>query len=272
MSAPHHPYDRAVGDAWRDSVVDVVEVLCGYHLPPGTQPSPTRLEQGQLEVDGLVADPSGGLIHVEFQTRSDTTLGLRMARYWTALVTDLRSPPPEQHVVLLHPDADAYGIGFFQHGEMHLTYEVHRLWEIEPENLLARTSLLRFAPLAQASNTRERLELAVRAARLIRQQLEPDAATQALYWTAQLANLYLDRAQISDVLERGRMPIDLSHIQLVVETRRDDLRRVAVGRFEDQALAQRISNVPVDLIDDALDLIGRASPEELATWLEQHGA
>lgn len=49
-------------------------------------------------------------IHVEFQTRADRGLGLRMLRTFSAL-GGLFGSPPEQHAVWLHPDGDSLAIG-----------------------------------------------------------------------------------------------------------------------------------------------------------------
>ncbi len=277
---PHHPFDRALREAWRDGLTDVVEVLCGRPLPAGSQPLDARTEQGVLEVEGLVADADGALVHVELQTRADPALGLRMLRYWVALTKDTKLPPPDQHVVLLHPDADRAGIGSYRSGRASLDFAVHRLWETSPEALFSRPRLLRLVPLCKAPSLKARLDLIARAARAIHDQLPTEQAAQAVCWMAQLATLYLYPADLSAVLERSHMPIDMSNSFLVLEAKaeatvvanRDAVRRVAARRFGDEALAGRAAAAPADLLEEAIDVVATASPEELVTWLDSHNA
>jgi len=271
----HHPYDRAARDAWRRSARDVVEGLLGRRIRPSIAGDP-HLELGPLEVDGLVVDEAGTPVHVEFQTRADRALGARMARYFAALNVP-RRPPPDQHVVLLHPDADFLGIGTYSHGRMHLRYEVHRMWEIDAEVLLGWPGLLRLLPLARPPASGDRAELLAIAARAIRERLAGHDADSALYWALHLANLYLSQAVIAETLEALHMPIDLSHTSLVresrAEARRQDLRRIVVARFGDSQLADRAAILPEGLLEDAIDVTATAgSVAEITSWLDAHDA
>lgn len=276
---PHHAYDRAMRDAWRRWPADLVEGLLGRRLSGGVTAQATYLERGPLEVDALYTDADGTPIQVEFQTRADRTLGFRMFRYFGAL-DSLSGPPPEQHVVLLHPDAEFPGIGTYRRGNLvELRYDVHRLWHMDPDALLARDGLLRLVPISRARNDGHRVELLARAARAIIERLSPGDRTDNLYWTANLATLYLDRDVISATLEDLRMPIDLSHTNFARElraeealaTRRADVRRIVVARFGDESLGERVASAPESVLEDAIDLVATAKdPAEITAWLKIH--
>lgn len=280
---PYHAYDRAVRDAFRHSVVDVVEGLFGRRVAPGAEALQTQVERGPLEVDGLVMAQDGAPIHVEFQTRADRDLNFRMTRYFAALDHPDR-PPPEQHVLLLSPDADRESLGEHLRGGLHLRFEIHRLWHIDPEALFARPGLLRLAPLAQAADNDERVELLRRAAREIRAHFAGDEERDNLLWTSHLANLYLPGPLVARTLEVMHMPIDLSETSLIKDAvargvaegedsaRRNDLRRIVRVRFGDQELAERTATVPKSLFEDAFDLaVTAANPDEIRVWLQTHG-
>lgn len=280
--ATHHPYDRAARDALRHATVDFVEVLFDHPLPAGAVAEQTKLEQGELEVDGVVSDARGVKIHVEFQARADRTIGLRMARYWTAL-TAPEGPAPEQHLVLLHEGADLPGLGEYAHGTMRLTYHVTRLWEIDPELLLARVGLARFAVLGRASSLEQRAGLLARSVRVIKAGLPADRAVAAVAWSAELANLYLDADIIADVFKGSEMPIDLSHTPIAVQAReegreagreegregqREMIRRVLSSRFGAQGLAARVQAIPDALLLEAIDRAATASAGDFTAWLD----
>jgi len=278
---PHHAYDRAMRDAWRRWPADLVEGLLGRPLPGGATARATDLEPGLLQVDALITDAAGTPIHVEFQTRQDRALGYRMARYFGAL-DNFSGPPPEQHVVLLHPSADFPGIGTYSRGDLlELRYGVHRLWEIDADVLLSRTGLLRMVPLARATGVPERIELLVRAAGAIREHLGQEDPTRSAEWAAILATLYIRRDVVFETMEGLRMPIDLTDSFLVRDSRaegataarRDDVRLIILGRFVDRALAERAASAAESLLEDVISLSATAEDAtEITAWLEAHGS
>jgi hypothetical protein len=275
---PHHAYDRAMREAWRRWPVDLVEGLLGRSVPDGAKAQETHLEPGPLDVDALVVDRDGTRIHIEFQTRADRSLGFRMLHYFTALGS-LFGSPPEQDVVLLHPDADFPGIGVYRWRDaLAFGYQVHRLWEMDAEVLLARTGLLRMVPLARAASPEDRVELLTLAARAIRERLGQDDPTHTADWTAILATLYLSGDVVSETMEDLHMPIDLSDSFLARESRaagrRDAVRLIIVERFGDEALADRLSaSVPEGLLEDVIRVAASAgNATELTDWLQSRNA
>jgi len=257
---------------WRRSALEVVEGVLGRPAPGGVTVMDPHLERGSLEVDGLALDGDGIPIHVEFQTRADRELGARMARYFTAL-NDHGGPAPEQHVVLLHPDADYPGIGVYRRGRLELGYEVHRLWELDPEALLGRSGLLRLVPLARPPASGDRKELLAQVAAAIPETLAGDDAASTAYWAGQLATLYLSPQVIAETLEALRMPIDLSHTvwaqELRAEGRRDAVQQIVLARFGDAELADRAAAVPDELLEEAIQVTATVtSVTEIKSWLE----
>lgn len=246
-------------------------------VDPGVIDEQADREQGPLEADAVVSDADNIRLHVEFQSDKDPTIGLRMARYFLALVDHHQGPPPEQHLVLLHRRADHPRLGSYTLGTLSLRYQVTRLWQIDPERLLARVGLAGFASLARAETLAERAELLVRAGRVIRAGLPRDRAASALMWAAALATLHLESDVVEDLLRRNDMSVDLSNSYLAIRSREEGLRegqremisRALDGRFGDPALTERVSEIPDERLLDAIDRAVAADADAFTAWLDQ---
>lgn len=116
--------------------------------------------------------------------------------------------------MLLHPDADAEELGLYHEGPLSFTYQVHRLWHLDPEELLATPDLAALAPLAAVHDPAERRQLLERALERVA-ALPAGQARQAAAWAGVLGNLYLDQSEIDDALKRSVMPIDIQHLSML---------------------------------------------------------
>jgi predicted transposase/invertase (TIGR01784 family) len=125
-----------------------------------------ELSSAPLHADSVILLPRGGdptILHLEFQTRPDAAIAERMLEYWIRLHRRFHQPI-RQVVIHLKPTAsalariDQLAIGRTLHHFSNL-----RLWEQEPEPLLADPALLPLAVLARpAGEPREQLLAQVR--------------------------------------------------------------------------------------------------------------
>lgn len=281
----HHPYDRATRDAWRRATVEFTEALFRHPLPADAVAEQTNFEQGPLNPDAVVTDANGVKVHVEIQSTHDPTIGLRMARYCLALVQHHHGPAPEQHLVLLRKDADRAGLGSYTLGRLSITYQVTRLWQVDPERLLSHVGLAGLASIAKADTEDQRIQLLIRAGRMIRAEMPPDQAASALAAAADLATIYLDPRVVEKALRRNDMPVDLSITKNAIQAReqglqeghkegrqegqRDLVRGALQRRFGDPALTERVSEIPNDQLLDAIDRALTGDADDFTAWLDE---
>lgn len=120
--------------------------------PQGWQLLDRELSSAPLHADSVVLLPqaeSASILHLEFQTRPDRLIAERMLEYWIRLHRRFHKPI-QQVVIHLKPTASPLArieqlkVGGTQHQFSNL-----RLWEQDPEPLLADPALLPLAVLAR---------------------------------------------------------------------------------------------------------------------------
>ncbi|MFZ9267267.1 MAG: hypothetical protein ACO23P_10985, partial [Vulcanococcus sp.] len=132
----------------------VLRVTQGWQAsePQGWELLDRELSSAPLHADSVVLLPqaeSASILHLEFQTRPDRLIAERMLEYWIRLHRRFHKPI-QQVVIHLKPTTSPLArieqlkVGGTQHQFSNL-----RLWEQDPEPLLADPALLPLAVLAR---------------------------------------------------------------------------------------------------------------------------
>lgn len=121
--------------------------------------SPKELSLEPIRADALILEQSDDLVlHLEFQTEPDETMGFRMLDYRVRV--HRRFPNKTMHQVVIYLKKTGSPLVYqdtFQLGETSHRYRVIRLWEESPEPFLNNPGLLPLAVLTQGDNATERL-------------------------------------------------------------------------------------------------------------------
>ena len=133
------------------------------HWLLGTMPPEIKLLKTELSNEPIRADflsffqLEGSIIHLEFQTQPESDFPLRMLDYWVRLYRTYNCPI-QQIVLFLKPTNSArVYIDQLQLPQTQHRYRVVRLWEQNPEPLLAEPGLLPLAVLANSNNSQQLL-------------------------------------------------------------------------------------------------------------------
>lgn len=125
-----------------------------------TKLSPTELSLEPIRADSLILEQSEDLVlHLEFQTKPDPTMGFRMLDYRMRVYR--RFPQKTMHQFVIHlkrTNNDLVYQDSFQLGKTFHRYQVIRLWEQSPEVFLHSRGLLPLAILTECTNTSLRLQ------------------------------------------------------------------------------------------------------------------
>lgn len=304
VGQPAQPFDQAIRQLFGQAPGELARVVLGVDLSGDVRCLPTQVFTRRLEVDGLVvrADPQRA-VHIEFQTNADRDLGQRMLRYRVGLEESYGQV--EQHVVLLHPEADFDGIGRYDTDALHLRYQVHRLWQIDPELFLATPVLAPLAPLGWAESIEAREQLAERALARVA-DLETPVESQAVTWLLLLGTLYLGRTRLEELIRRSAVLINIEDLPLAMEWKAESeakghaeglaegleegraegrvegrLEGRAEGRVEalaylvrlkygDDALVDRLAQMDPSAFEEASQVLLHADRAVFVSWLEAH--
>lgn len=253
--------------------------------------SPSELSLEPIRADSLILRQSQAVIlHCEFQTDPDETMGFRMADYALRIYRRFPQKRLVQVVVYLRPTESerVYQTRFTANNFTH-AFQVIRLWEQPTEVFLERPGLYPYAALSQTSNRMGVLrQVAQRIDRLSdrRQQSNLSAATGIL------AGLLLDQQVIQRVLRRDLMRESVIYQEWrdeIWEEARQELLPIAEqrGRQEEAGLLvlrllnQKLGTLPERLSEQirtfnleqleslAMALLNFTSLTDLEHWLEQ---
>ncbi len=121
--------------------------------------SPKELSLEPIRADALILEQSDDLVlHLEFQTEPDETMGFRMLDYRVRVHRRFQTKTMHQVVIYLKKTGSALvHQDSFQLAETSHRYRVIRLWEESPEPFLNNPGLLPLAVLTQSQNPTERL-------------------------------------------------------------------------------------------------------------------
>lgn len=245
-----------------------------------TQLSPSELSLEPIRADALILLNSDNFVlHIEFQTEPDPTMGFRMADYRLRVFRRFPNKRMRQVVIYLTRSTSelVHQTVFEIPGTRH-EFEVIRLWEQSTQPFLKATGLLPFAVLTQTSDAAQTLrQVATRVEAIPEMRAQSNVAAS----TAILAGLLLKRDFINQVLRR-----DIMRQSVIYQEWRDEF--LQEGRQEGEQslilrlLARRFGEVTPErrsqiqaLSLSQLEALGEAlldftKPDDLDEWIRSH--
>ncbi len=130
---------------------------------PLTELKPSELSSEPIRADSLIFLTSAAIIlHIEFQTRPDENIFLRMLDYWIRLRRKFPNKEIHQVVIYLRPsNSPLVKQTNYSSETTNHTFQVIRLWEQSPQTLQQYPGLLPFVALCQTNDPEAELRQAV---------------------------------------------------------------------------------------------------------------
>ncbi len=169
-----------------------------------TKLSPTELSLEPIRADSLILlDSAEIVLHAEFQTEPDPTMGFRMADYHLRVFKRFPEKRMLQVVIYLKPTgSNLVYQNVYETEKMRHEFQVIRLWEQPTQPFLESTGLLPLAVLTQTPDKAQTLrQVAARVEAIPEMRVQSNVAASA----GILAGLLLRRDFINQVLRREIM-------------------------------------------------------------------
>ncbi len=251
------------------------------------QKLPTELSLEPVRSDAVYFLPQlGKILHIEFQTepQSNPPLALRLLDYWVRLYRQHRRTI-EQVVIFLKPtNSEAAFTEQFAVGNTVHRYRVIRMWEQDPETLLANPGLL---PLAVLARTEVPSSLLQQVADLVEQIGEPQQQREISAYTEILAGLKFDKNLIRRFLREELMRESVIYQEIQQEAKQQGRQegkqegeatlvlRLLTRRFgqltpETQLQIQQLPVTQLEELGEAL--LDFSSMQDLTDWLQSSSA
>ena len=230
---------------------------------PLSKLEPSELSAEPIRADSLIFLESSDLIlHLEFQTRTDENMPLRMLDYWVRIRRRFPAKQIHQTVIYLKPTNSplAYQDIFISDQTQH-PFNIIRLWEQPTAIFQQYSGLLPFVTLSQTNNPEEALR---QAAQQIETITDKDIQANIAAATFIISGLTLNQEVIQRILRREIMQESVTYQLLVREGRAEGLQQglqqgrqegLQQGRQEGQseaanqiALNMLNSGISIDLI------------------------
>lgn len=249
----------------------------------GTPQSEVEVLKTELSIEPIRADYvtllrlQGRILHLEYQTKlvSQPPLPLRMLDYWVRLYRLYRLPITQVVVILLPPPERTIIETIFAVENTRHEYQVIRLWEQNPDQLLDDPVLLPLAPLAATQNPEQLLQ---RISDRI-SQLEPKQRAEISSYTQIMAGLKFEKSTIQRLFQEGMMRESVIYQEILKEGRqegRQEGERSLVLRLLEQKIGtlsnsvrDRVASLNLEKLEAlALEMLNFATLADLQTWLE----
>lgn len=212
----------------------------------GEPQSSVEVLKTELSIEPIRADYvtflqlEGRILHLEFQTKleSNPPLPLRMVDYWVRLYRLYRLPVT-QVVVLLLPPAEGTPIetAFVVENTRH-EYRVIRLWDEDPEPLLADPALLPLAPLAASAQSETLLQQVVQRI----EQLESAHRQEISAYTQILAGLKFEKDFIRRLFREDMMQESVIYQDILEKGQQKGERSLILRQ-----LTRRVGELPEEM-------------------------
>lgn len=185
----------------------------------------TELSLEPIRADSVtLLQTSNQILHLEFQTLppTDTPMPLRMLDYWVRLHRQYRCPIEQVVIYLKYTTSKSAFVEQFVAANTWHRYRVIRMWEQDPQPLLADSALLPLASLAQTDSPQGLLEqVAAQVARI-----ESTAQRQNLAASvAVLAGLRFDPNLIKQLFREDIMKESAIYQEILQEGVRQGIER-----------------------------------------------
>ncbi|NEO16792.1 MULTISPECIES: Rpn family recombination-promoting nuclease/putative transposase [unclassified Moorena] len=140
-----------------------------FHWLLGEEPRDIQVLKTELSSEPIQADAlsllqsTNQILHIEFQTlpQSEPPLPFRMLDYWVRLQRKYRCPIDQVVIFLKSTTSQMVFTNEFRDTNTWHRYRVIRLWEQDPQPLLANRALLPLATLARSNSPNRLLEQVV---------------------------------------------------------------------------------------------------------------
>jgi predicted transposase/invertase (TIGR01784 family) len=209
-----------------------------------TKLSPTELSLEPIRADSLILEQSEDLVlHLEFQTEPDETMGFRMLDYRVRVYRRFPSKTMHQVVIYLKPtkSASVYQDSF-QVGKTIHRYRVIRLWEQSSEVLLKKGGLL---PLAILTKSEEQIIRLREVAKELDKIENQGMRANLMAATAVFAGLVMEPEMIKTILRSDIMKESAFYQEILQEGRQESLQK---GRLEGKLeVARRLLQLEMSL-------------------------
>ena len=249
----------------------------------GTPVSMTRLSPSELSIEPIRADAlillnsDDVVLHIEFQTEPDPTMGFRMADYRLRVFRRFPTKQMRQVVIYLTRSKSelVYQNVFEIPGTRH-EFEVIRLWEQSTQPFLEATGLLPLAVLTQTSDATQTLrQVAAKVEAISEMRVQSNIAAS----TGILAGLLLKRDFINQILRRDIMQQSVIYQDILQEGEERGerslilrllIRRIGEVSPERRSQIQALSLSQLEALGEAL--LDFTKPDDLHEWIRSHSS
>ncbi|NEO05015.1 MULTISPECIES: DUF4351 domain-containing protein [unclassified Moorena] len=248
--------------------------------PRDIQVLKTELSSEPIQADALtVLQSTNQILHLEFQTLppSEPPLPFRMLDYWVRLHRKYRCPIEQVVIFLKSTTSDLVFNNEFRDTNTWHRYRIIRLWEQDPQPLLANRALLPLATLARSNRPNLLLEQVVAEVDRIEEQgqLRTLAACvdvlAGLRFEKDLVRRLLreevmeESVTYQDIIQKGRQRGKQEEAVLIVMR----LLTLRLGLL-DPVLQQRIEGLSITRLEELSEaLLNFETATDLAVWLDQ---
>ncbi len=245
----------------------------------------TELSREPVRADSVIfSHDDDETLHAEFQTtmKSDVPMPLRFLDYYVGLKRKNPSRRVRQVLVVLKQTGEEIPDRYEDERTLHI-YDVVRVWEQNPAELMKHDGLLPLATLCRAESGEKLLsEVAAR----INQIKSRERRREALNWSRMLAGLRYDKNLIyrimkeSDMLEESVVYQDIlqkGRRRGLQEGAEEEARKVAMRLLElrfgklSRSVQRQIERLVVEQLEALCEAqINFQTKDELTRWLKQH--
>ncbi len=211
----------------------------------------TKLEPSELSIEPIRADSliflesSALILHLEFQTRTEENMPLRMLDYWLRLYRKFPLKQIHQTVIYLKPTTSplAYQNNFVSvSGQTQHQFNTIRLWEQPTAIFQQYQGLLPFVTLSQTDDPEEALRQAAQQIEAINDQTMQANLAAA---TSIISGLKLDLEIIQRIIRRDIMKESVTYQAILQEG-------LTEGRAEGKAEA--VNQIALNMLNSAISM------------------
>jgi predicted transposase YdaD len=245
----------------------------------------TELSREPVRADSVIfSHDEDETLHAEFQTtmKSDVPVPLRMLDYYVGLKRQNPTRRVRQVLVVLKQTGEEIPDRYEDERTLHI-FDVVRVWEQNPAELMKHEGLLPLATLCRAESGEKLLgEVAAR----INQIKSRERRRETLNWSRMLAGLRYDKNLIyrimkeSDMLEESVVYQDILQkgrrggLQEGVEKGKRELVMLLLGERCGKLspkIRKQIEHLSAEQLEDlGKALLGFQGKQDLTRWLRQH--
>jgi predicted transposase/invertase (TIGR01784 family) len=248
----------------------------------GTPVAMTRLSPSELSLEPIRADAlillnsDNFVLHLEFQTEPDPTMGFRMADYRLRVFRRFPTKQMRQVVIYLtRSNSELVYQNLFEIPGTRHEFEVIRLWEQSTQPFLKATGLLPLAVLTQTSDAAQTLrQVAAKIEAIPELRVQSNVAAS----TGILAGLLLKRDFINQILRRDIMQQSVIYQDILQEGEQTGalkqgqslilrllVRRIGEVSPEMRSQIQALSLPQLEALGEAL--LDFTKPDDLHEWI-----